>query len=117
MIENGAQPKKLVESLAESLKVHGREALMPRIARAFERLAQREMRKNELVLSVAHERDAHAAKSHAKKFLEELNTDHKDIEVAVDETLIGGWRLEGRGILADHSFKKSLLEMYNRATA
>ena len=40
----------------------------------------------------------------------------KDVDVALDDSLIGGWRLEGRGNLVDASFKKSLLDMYNRTT-
>ena len=116
MIESGTQPKKAVHALVESLKLKGREALLPRIARAFERLAEREMRKNALVVSVAHEKDGSAAKREAKKLLEEMGSDSKDLEVKIDQSLIGGWRLEGNGTLVDRSFKKSLLEMYNHAT-
>lgn len=110
------EPKKALHALVESLKARGREALLPRIASAFERLAEREMRKREIVVSVAHEKDGSAAKRDVKKILEEINASAKDIKVAVDESLIGGWRLEGAGVLIDNSFKKSLLEMYTHAT-
>jgi F0F1-type ATP synthase delta subunit len=116
MIEKGTQPKKALHMLVESLKVRGREALLPRIARAFERLAAREMKKNAVVMSVAHEKDASKAKREVKGLLEEIGADSKDIEIKLDESLIGGWRFEGRGTLVDTSFKKSLLEMYNHAT-
>jgi len=116
IIENGMEPKKALRSLVESLKLRGREALLPRIARAFERLAAREMRKNSVVVSVAHEKDAAKAKREVKALLEEIGAQSKDIETHIDESLIGGWRFEGNGLLVDNSFKKSLLEMYNRAT-
>ena len=57
-----------------------------------------------------------AAKREAKELLEKIGA-AKDVDVKIDESLIGGWRLEGKGMLVDRSFKKSLLEMYNRATA
>jgi F0F1-type ATP synthase delta subunit len=116
IIEKGTEPKKALHALVESLKVRGREALLPRISRAFERLAQREMRKNALVVSIAKEKDATAAKREVKKILAEIGADSKDIEMQIDETLIGGWLLEGNGMFVDNSFKKSLLEMYNHAT-
>jgi F0F1-type ATP synthase delta subunit len=116
MIEGGTSPKKALDAMVASLKSRGREALLPRIARAFERLAEREMRKNTVVVSVAKEKDASTAKREAKELLEEIGADTKDLDVKIDESLIGGWRIEGRGVLADRSFKKSLLEMYNHAT-
>lgn len=117
LVENGMSPKQAITALVESLKARGREALLPRIARAFERLAEREMRKNAVTVSVAHEKDSVHAKRDAKRVLEEIGADAKDIDVKIDESLIGGWRLEGAGMLVDQSFKKSLLEMYNAATS
>lgn len=115
LIENGMEPKKALRALVESLKLRGREALLPRIARAFERLAARETKRNAVVVSVAHEKDAHKAKREVKTLLEEIGADSKDVDLHIDASLIGGWRFEGKGMLVDKSFKKSLLEMYNHA--
>lgn len=117
MIENGMEPKKALRSLIGSLEAHGRKALLPRIARAFERLAEREMRKNAVVVFVAREEDAAHAKRKVKPILDEADIAAKEIDVRIDGSLIGGWRLEGRGLLLDNSFKRSLLDMYNRAIA
>ncbi|HTR18796.1 MAG TPA: F0F1 ATP synthase subunit delta [Candidatus Paceibacterota bacterium] len=115
LVEEGMEPKKALHALVESLKVRGREALLPRIARAFERLATREMKKNAIIVSVAREKDTHKAKREVKAILEEIGADSKNLDVQLDESLIGGWRLEGKGVLVDKSFKKSLLDMYNLA--
>lgn len=117
MIEGGEEPKKALHSLVESLKAHGRESLLPRIGRAFQRLAEREMRKSTVTISIAHEKDASGAKKEALKILEAAGADTNAVDICVDESLIGGWRLEGAGVLVDNSFKKSLLEMYNHATS
>lgn len=115
MIADGKSPKTLVEALHKTLQRQGRTALMPRIARAFKRVVERESARNTVRLYVAHTHGA--AKSKAKHAIEALNVDSKDVEVMEDTTLIGGWRLEGREQLYDASYKKYLLELYKRVTS
>ena len=116
MLEKGAKPKELIAKLQAMLKRQGRIALLPKIARAFVRIAARESRKNTVTLSVARTKDERGAHTAVKVFLKEMDVLPKDVAVKTEEDLIGGWRLEGRGQLVDASFKKSLLAMYNRAT-
>jgi len=116
LIERGPEPKEAVRALREILQARGREALLPKIAHAFGRLAARENRRNTLTLFVAREKDARMAKAEAKKLLSKWDLESRDVALAEDETLIGGWRLEGREHLVDASYKKYLLGMYNAAT-
>ena len=116
MVEGGMEPKKAVTAVRERLIAEGREGLMSRIARAFSHIAQREMQKSGLVLTLAREKDSHAAHKEAKKFLDEMGASAKDLTTRIDETQIGGWRLEGREHLIDASYKKYLLSLYARAT-
>jgi F0F1-type ATP synthase delta subunit len=111
-IVNGTDPKKAVHALSEKLKREGRFALMHRIAKAFARVAEREGDKSRTRLFVAREHDAHAALAAAAKF-----TAVEKHDVHVDETLIGGWRLEISDTLVDASYKKHLLDIFNRVTA
>jgi len=115
MIEAGTAPKRAISKLRENLAVRGRLALLPRIARAFARHAAREHAKNTLTLSVGKS-GAIRAKREAKTLLSGMHIAEDDVETVVDETLIGGWRLEGREYLYDASYKKFLLGMYNRLT-
>ena len=116
MIERGTTPKKAVDALHKSLVARGRQALMPRIGKAFARLAARDGERSGLVLSVAHEKDERKAMREAKEVLAEMNAPKESIALKVDESLIGGWRLEGSEHLIDASWKKHLLSIYNRAT-
>ena len=116
LVEKGMQPKKAVRSLFEVLSKHGRTSLMPHIARAFSRIAQREGDKNTLVLTIAQEKDRRTATAHAKDTIHDTGVNSKDVDVRIDASLIGGWRLEGKERLIDASFKKYLLSLYNRAT-
>lgn len=111
-IANGTDAKKAVHALAERLKRESRVALMPRIAKAFARVAQRESAKKSTKLFVAREHDSHTAVEAAGKFARVAKHD-----VHVDESLIGGWRLEICDTLVDASYKKHLLDIFNRITA
>lgn len=104
MIQKGKTPKEAVHALKDVLDVRGRSALMPRISRAFEQLAARESKKNEEILYVAKEKDAHRAMKEAGA--------PKDARVVTDPHMIGGWRLEGRGVQKDASYKRYLLDLY-----
>ncbi len=111
----GMEPKKAVRALKDRLAAEGRERLLPQIGRAYLRIAEREMRRTRTTLSIAHGKD----EARAKKAARELSGTEglpKDLDVAIDESLIGGWRLEGNGQLIDASFKKDLLEIYHRTT-
>ncbi len=112
----GMKPAAAVKAIVEVLTREGRGALLPRIARSLARLAEREHARNDMVLTVAREKDERSAKSAAKKNLAALGIDEGDLKTQIDDSLIGGWRLEGKGVLIDHSHKSALLGIYQRAT-
>ena len=116
MIESGIKPKEAVTKIREALDRRGRLSVLPKVGRAFARIAVRESAKRAVVLSVAREKDAAGAKREMKDIFREMGVEAGDVEARLDETLIGGWRLEGRERLHDASYKKSLLSIYNRAT-
>ena len=104
-IENGRSPKEAIESLAKILKRQGRIDLMSKIAKAFARLAEANRSRGARIY-VAQRHDAvHAMKAAGVE----------KADICVDESLIGGWRLEGAGQLVDRSFKKYLLDIYNES--
>src|SRR3989338_184679 len=112
MVEGGMTPTKAVRALQETLKTHGREALLPRIASAFTRIAEREAKRSDVVLTVACEKDERHAHKEIKEQLARIGVDAKDLKTQIDDTLIGGWRLQGRETLTDASYKKALLDLY-----
>ncbi|MBI5644756.1 F0F1 ATP synthase subunit delta [Candidatus Kaiserbacteria bacterium] len=116
MITDGMPPKKAVHALHDLLKAHGRVELMSRVGKALVRIAERASRRTDVVVSVAREQDERKAQIQAKEVLKELGMEAKDLKTQVDDTLIGGWRLEGKEHLVDASYKKYLLDMYNRVT-
>lgn len=107
LIAGGDTPHKAVQKTHELLKVQKREHMLPQIARSFARIMQVKHLKSREVLAVARAKD----ESHARK-----ESGAKDAELVLDETLIGGWRLEAKGLLQDASWKHHLLNIYKAST-
>lgn len=115
MLERGQSSAHAVKALREGLERRGRMSLMPRIARAFRRIAEREARRTQVTLTIARAADEHAARRSVAGVLEEFGAHENDLVIKVDPSIIGGARLEGRGRLVDASYKKYLLDMYTAA--
>ena len=116
VIAKGKNPKAAITSVRKVLLARGRAELLPKVARAFRRIAEREIRKDQIILSVARNKDAKRIPRTFKVLFKRAGIDTKAIVTRIDDTLIGGWRLEGREQLIDASYKKYLLEMYNTIT-
>lgn len=117
IVDGGTAVDAAVASLRAHLERHGRIALLPAISRAFARIAAAHERRSRIVLSVSRHADESIARKECADVLHKLNAKNHDVEVCVDDTLIGGWRLEGRELLVDASYKKHLLSLYSKATS
>lgn len=107
LVENGTNPSDAVAAIAKALEARGRTGLLSRVGRAFERLAEKRAARERTVVAVAREADA----AHARAV-----SGAPDAQIRVDDTLIGGWRLEKGDTLVDASYKTHLLNIYHRAT-
>ncbi len=120
LVSNGMDAKDAVHAIHDRLTREGRAILMPRVAHAFARIAEREARKTDYTLSVAREEDLAHAKKETKEYISALTGDLAieldTLKTQVDDTLIGGWRLEGNERLVDASYKRQLLDLYNSVT-
>jgi F0F1-type ATP synthase delta subunit len=111
LVDAGHEPKEAVRRVKEALEKSGRGALLPRVARVVQRIAQlRESGKP--TLAVASDAERNASLQDATERLSLTG----DVALRVDGSLIGGWRYEERGRLVDTSYKSQLLEIFNRAT-
>jgi F0F1-type ATP synthase delta subunit len=115
IIKGGMKPTEAVHALHEQLKKSGRVSLAPRVARAFERIADRDRTHNAVILTVADKKHEHSALAQAAT-ASKMDLSEKNVEVSVDPSLIGGWRLDARETLLDGSYKKHLLAIYRAAT-
>ena len=116
IIEAGTAPKKAVKTLCEALAARGRLGLLPKIARAFNLLAIRAEAKSTVTLKVARHTDGKRALKEASGFLKDAAIKTDDVKISIDENLIGGWRLEGLELLHDASYRRQLLDIYERVS-
>src|SRR3989338_7905432 len=88
LIEKGMKPAEAVAAVKKSLEEKGRSVLLPKIARAFARLAARQERRNTMTLTIARKKDvAHAIKA-AQTILAEQGIGEAGLCETIDETLI-----------------------------
>jgi len=107
MLDKGEEPYVIVKKVRATLITRGALALFPHIGHAFERIAERNMRRERSVVSIARKKDEKEAR---------LAADARDAELVIDSSLIGGWRYEDKEVLVDNSFKRHLFAIYNRAS-
>ncbi len=112
IIDSGKSPKQAIALIKNSLEAHGRGGLLTRVGHAYARLMAREERKSGITLFIAQAGDEKKAQKEASAFI----STGADVSIQIDDSLIGGWRLEGGGQVVDMSFKKQLLSLYNHAT-
>ena len=112
IVEKGTTPQAAVRALYEKLALEGRVSLLPRIARAFERLAARNRARTGVTLAVADlSQEGNISIAAAATGIDLTHALIKE-----DPTLIGGWRIEAPETLIDASYKKDLLAIYRSAT-
>ena len=117
LVSNGMEARAAVHAIHDRLKKEGRAILMPRVAHAFAQIAERESKKTDYTLTVAREKDLAHAKKEILTYTSEMGIEVADLKTQVDDSLIGGWRLEGNERLVDVSYKKRLLDLYNGVTS
>lgn len=103
--QQGVAADAIVQGLSHTLQRRGMRGLLPNILSSYRKLkthAQSDAHR----LTVAREKDADVARKESGA--------PKDTSVDVDERLIGGYRLLGKGKLLDNSYKAHLLELYRK---
>jgi len=112
LIQAGLRPEDSVAKINAALKDKGRQAMWPRIKRAFLMHVQKVAMRENVTLSVACKEDVVDAKREAQNHLARNDADR--MQMVVDDSLIGGWKLEAGGTLIDRSFKRQLKDMYKK---
>lgn len=109
-IRSGTNESKACDALVATLVREGKQALLPTILRAYERLTFAQKRSG-TTITVAKESDTNIARTHCKKI---FNTE--DAVVRIDDTIIGGYAIEHNSKRIDNTYKSALLSMYRSIT-
>ena len=106
------EASKDTETFLKLVKIRGHAKLLPNILKEFDQKVAQSEKKSVSTLEVSKDADV----SEAKKTLEADGNDLTEIEIVIDERLIGGFQYEKDDLVIDSSYKKSLLNLYRKIT-
>lgn len=108
----GGASKDFATKLIAYMKAHGHVSLLPAILRRVERTARSA---DSAVVTLAHASDA---KTLAPKIAGALSTlgVEGDYALSVDENIVGGYSVVARHKVIDQTYRKALVDLYQRIT-
>lgn len=106
--------EKCVSNLVSILKERGHYRLLPEILSSYMKLEETGTVKKP-TLVVSKESDKNVFKDVVESYKQEFNI--TDVEMVVDDTLVGGYILRTGDKTIDNSYKRSLLNLYRLITA
>jgi F0F1-type ATP synthase delta subunit len=105
--EPAAEQEKIIKRLASQLIRKKKDYLLPKILETAGKLAAR---KDKVELVLAHDADKETREMLGKKLKESLGKD-KNVEIKLDESIIGGFVAKTEDYLIDASVKKYLNQL------
>jgi len=112
---NAKDTEGCVSNLVEILKKRGHTMLLPEIVSAFRKIEATHVSKKP-TLVVAKDGDGSIYKEATEHYREEFSI-KGEVEIKVDDTLVGGYVLRTVDKTIDNSYKRSLLDLYRLITA
>ncbi|OHA83419.1 MAG: hypothetical protein A2937_03815 [Candidatus Yonathbacteria bacterium RIFCSPLOWO2_01_FULL_47_33b] len=115
--KNEKEAEKVVARFYEVIKAHGHTGLLPFIPAELEKIEARAQAHREATLVTADAKSrtkwSHAYDHYYRETLLPLDATRKDV---IDETIIGGYQIRTKDLLVDSSYKRSLIELYQKIT-
>ncbi len=105
----------IAERLVETARKNGHAHLLPRIARAYEKIAKKNERARTVEVVTAHKSDPALVTATAKK--NGVATEGMHVVSRTDATLVGGALVRTRSERIDMSYKRALMELYKKLTS
>ena len=113
---DAAATEEYLSNMKALLKKRGHESLYPSIVRVFVSLSARETDVAASV-SVAKKDDIARYKEEILETARAMGLSGVTLNQKVDETLVGGFRVESEDQVVDKSYKRSLIELYRQLVA
>lgn len=113
--KNANDSKKILARFREVLAVRGHSVLLRYIPHELKKIAERERVHSEVTLVTADAKSrtkwAHAFDHYEKEGVIPKGATRHDV---VDESIVGGFQIRTKDILIDGSYKKPLVELYQK---
>ncbi len=112
MLEDGRTGEQVTKDFMKFVTSHKMENRLPDILRHLERLVEMKSRNEQVRIRTPFE----ISKNTVSGITEKMNASGKDVEVEIDETLIGGFIATYKGLEYDASLKKQLVLLQESLT-
>ena len=113
--KNSSQADLVVKSFFSVVSKKGHRNLLPRIAKAFERICLSYKASKMIKIFVSEEGKTIVPKETILMFSN--NAEEIPVYETQDSTIIGGYVAKGKGLRVDGSYKTSLLSLYSKIKA
>ena len=110
---NKEDTEKRVKVFIELVKSRGHERLLPSLSSSYEKRLSQKVDK--VTLTVASDKDLKRTKEEIRDLSGEFNL--QDLDVKVDELLVGGYVLKSQNNLYDKSYRRALKKLYQKIIA
>lgn len=110
----GKEESKIAESLLRVIRFRGDQKLLPSIILELQTLDSDEKDSDVPTLVIAREGDEGVLEEEIRKDREAFGFKSTKCRVRIDDSIIGGYRLESKDQLIDRTHKRALLEMYRK---
>jgi F0F1-type ATP synthase delta subunit len=97
------------------LRSRGHQKLLPNIVHELEKRLTREQESVKILF--AREEDKIRYKENIQADLLEIAKEKEEQSQEIDEKLVGGYRVETKNILIDRSYKRALIDLYQKLLA
>lgn len=105
------------QNLLRVIRYRGHQRLLPSIVTELETKVKEQGEVGVLTLTVARSEDEAVFQGAIEKDQKDFGFDDVEVQTVVDDSVIGGYRIESREHLIDRTYKKALLEMYQKMTS
>jgi F0F1-type ATP synthase delta subunit len=111
-----AEQRDLVDQVIEAARERRNGHLLPKILRAYERIAAREEARGTIIVATAdpitEARAMEIIRSDVTRQI--IDPTHRRVVRTVDPTLVGGFVVRTRGWRVDASYRRALTDLYRR---
>lgn len=113
-LKDSTDTEVLINNFVEILKSRGHYKLLPEILRVY-KVVEEKNGESKPIIFVSKKTDLELFEEKINEYKKEFNIS-SDVDVVIDETLVGGFTLRTSDKIIDSSYKKSLLDLYRLIT-
>ena len=104
---------KLFSNFLKVLERNGHSKLLPRVLKSFEKISFQEKTDTSVDFVVSDSKFEDKYKAQIKKYSKYFDKD-QEVQTKTDSSIVGGFMIRSKNVVVDGSYKRSLVNLYNK---